>query len=162
MSYRPSLLGAFAALLVVATPLPAATQAAPTGMARDAALEAKNLAIVLEFQEKVFNQHDMRVADRLLTDNYIQHNPRIPNGKAAFISFFSKLGVMQPTRHSDIIRSAVNGDLVFVHIHSSDGTGKGDAAIVNIYRIENGKIAEHWDVVQPVPEGASVNGNTMF
>ena len=151
---------AVATALITATPLFAA---APTGNpTQAAALAAKNLAIVLEFQEKVFNQHDMAVADRLLTDGYIQHNPRIPSGKAAFMSFFGKLGALRPTLHSDVVRSAASGDLVFVHVRSSDGSGKGDAAIVNIYRVENGKIAEHWDVIQPVPDGASANGNTMF
>lgn len=156
MPSRPLSAGLLAAMLLAAAPLPAAPAT------RDTALEAKNLALVLEFQEKVLNRHDMSVAERLLTDDYIQHNPRIPNGKAAFIGFFGKLGVTRPTLRSEVVRSAASGDLVFVHIHSSDGSGKGDAAIVNIYRVEKGRIAEHWDVIQPVPEGASANGNTMF
>ena len=151
---------AVATALIAAAPLPAAAPA--DNPAHTKTIEARNLAIVLEFQEKVFNQHDMAVADRLLTDGYIQHNPRIPSGKAAFIAFFSKLGAMRPTLRSDVVRSAASGDLVFVHIRSSDGSGKGDAAIVNIYRVEHGRIAEHWDVIQPVPDGASANGNTMF
>ena len=53
------------------------------------------------------------------------------------------------------------GDLVWLHVHSTNGAGDRGRAIVDIFRVENGRIAEHWDVVQPVPE-KSANGNTMF
>ena len=121
----------------------------------------QNRALVLYFSEQVFNKHDMAVAERFLSDGYIQHNPNLPTGKAAFIKFFTEMATARPNLHSEIIRSAVDGNLVYTHVRTSDGTPGGTVAIVNIFRVENDKIVEHWDVVQAVPPTAA-NTNTMF
>lgn len=153
---------ALAALCVLQPAASAAAEpAAAAASHRDLAQEARNLALVLEFSEAVFNRHDLSVAERLLAEDYIQHNPRMASGRAAFVAYFTGMMASRPTVRSQTVRTATSGDLVFVHAHSSDGSGKGDLAIVNIYRVANGKIAEHWDVVQPVPENAA-NTNTMF
>ena len=128
---------------------------------RDLAQEDKNLALVLTFSEAVFNQGDFSVAEKLLAPDYIQHNPRFATGRDAFIAAFKGVRAAHPGLHSDIVRSGTSGDLVFTHVRVSDGSGKGDMAIVNIFRVSGGKIVEHWDVVQPVPETAA-NTNTMF
>ena len=128
---------------------------------RSLAQEEKNRALVLYFSEQVFNQHNFDVAEKLLAENYIQHNPRIPDGRAGFIAAFKRISAANPAQHSEVIRTATDGDLVFVHVHSTDGTPKNDLAIVNIFRVENGKIAEHWDVIQPVVADTA-NGHTMF
>lgn len=126
-----------------------------------ASVEHQNLALVLKFSEAAFNQHDVDVAGAMLTEDYIQHNPRVPNGRAAFVQFIKASAAARPNFKSTILRAAAGGDLVWTHVKVSDGSGKGDIALVNIFRIADGKIAEHWDVVQPVPE-TSANGNTMF
>lgn len=133
----------------------------PAPQHEDSALEQRNLALVLKFSEAAFNQHDVAVAAPMLTEDYIQHNPRVPNGRAGFIQFLKASAAARPDFKSVILRSAASGDLVWTHVRVSDGSGKGDIVLVNIFRLAGGKIAEHWDVLQPVPE-TSVNGNTMF
>lgn len=161
-AFTPRVAFALAALCILQPATSAGAKPAVAAAAhRDMAQEARNLALVLEFSDAVFDRHDLSVAQRMLAEDYIQHNPRIASGRAAFVAYFTGMMAARPTVRSQTVRTATSGDLVFVHAHSSDGTGKGDLAIVNIYRVANGKIAEHWDVVQPVPENAA-NTNTMF
>jgi predicted SnoaL-like aldol condensation-catalyzing enzyme len=134
---------------------------APAAHKRDLAQEEENRALVLRFSDIVFNQHDLARAKPMMTENYIQHHPRVATGREAFLAFFAKVIAEHPQAHSEVVRSATDGDLVFVHVRSTGGPSNNGVALVNIFRVENGKIAEHWDVVQPVPD-TSANDNTMF
>ena len=125
------------------------------------AQEATNRALVVHFYDTVFNQHDLSIASTVLAPNYIQHNPHVPSGSAPFISFFTERFKANPEARSTIVRSAADGDLVFLHVHSTSNPQDRGSAIVDIFRVDHGKIAEHWDVIQPVPEHAA-NDNTMF
>ncbi|TDN62785.1 nuclear transport factor 2 family protein [Paraburkholderia sp. BL10I2N1] len=116
---------------------------------------------MLTFQEQFFNQHDLSAADRYVAENYVQHNPTVADGRKAFSETFAKVFDRNPQAHSQIIRSAVDCDLVYVHLHSTANPADRGRAIVNIYRVKGGKITEHWDVIQAVPE-QSANTNTMF
>ena len=129
--------------------------------ARDIAQEERNRALVVNFYDAVFNRHDLTTASAVLAPNYIQHNPHVPTGSAPFISFFTEYFKHAPDARSAIVRSATDGDLVFLHVHSTSNPQDRGNAIVDIFRVEHGKIAEHWDVIQPVPE-QSANDNTMF
>ncbi|MGF6991846.1 nuclear transport factor 2 family protein [Paraburkholderia sp. GAS32] len=129
--------------------------------ARDIAQEERNRALVVNFYDAVFNRHDLRTASTVLAPNYIQHNPHVPTGSASFISFFTEYFKHAPDARSAIVRSATDGDLVFLHVHSTSNPQDRGNAIVDIFRVEHGKVAEHWDVIQPVPE-QSANDNTMF
>ena len=108
-----------------------------------------------------FNQKQVAAAfDRYVGATYTQHNPIAPDGRAAAISMLSGFVERNSIRY-DIIRVIAEGDLVAVHSHvmfAAEGRGN---AVVDIFRFEHGKIVEHWDVVQPVPEKAA-NSNTMF
>jgi len=128
---------------------------------RNLAQEESNRALVVRFYDTVFNQHDLSIASTVLAPNYIQHNPHVPSGAAPFISFFTERFKANPESHSTIVRSAADGDLVFLHVHSTSNPQDRGNAIVDIFRVDHGKIAEHWDVIQPVPEHAA-NDNTMF
>jgi predicted SnoaL-like aldol condensation-catalyzing enzyme len=142
---------------LLAVPLaPAAAQAT-----RDAAREERNRQLVIEFYEAIFVRHDLSVAERMLAEDYIQHNPRVATGRAAFIAAFTRIFADNPAARSRIVRSATDGDLVFLHVHAKSNPDDRGRAIVDIFRVANGRIAEHWDVIQPVPETAA-NGNTMF
>jgi len=66
-----------------------------------------------------------------------------------------------PTARSEIKRAVAEGDLVFLHVHAKSSETDRGMAVVDIFRVENGKVVEHWDVVQPIPEKAN-NSNTMF
>lgn len=94
-------------------------------------------------------------------EKYIQHNPFAGDGKKPFIDFFKKYYAKKPKAFVEIKRMIAEGDLVVVHTHSKQNKKDRGAAVVDIFRLEQGKIVEHWDVVQPVPEKAA-NTNTMF
>jgi predicted SnoaL-like aldol condensation-catalyzing enzyme len=129
--------------------------------ARDLAKEERNRAFVIDFYERVFNRHELKVAEDLVVEKYVQHNPNFPTGRAAFIEILAKRFQQNPQAHARIVRSAVDGDLVYLHTHSRLNPDDRGRAIVNIFRVADGKVVEHWDISQPVPEKAA-NDNTMF
>lgn len=162
MIFSKMAMGVAALGLGMAAPAVAKVKAVPSAArAATATQEQKNLALVLKFSEAAFNQHDADVAGPMLAENYIQHNPRVPDGRAGFLQFMKATASARPNFKSTILRSTASGDLVWTHVKIGDGSGKSDIVLVNIFRVADGKIAEHWDVVQPVPE-TSANGNTMF
>jgi len=85
----------------------------------------------------------------------------VPNGSAAFYGYFEGYFREHPKSHVEIKRVIGDGDLVVLHLHSLRDDQDRGRAIVDIFRLENGKIVEHWDVIQNVPE-KSANDNTMF
>ncbi|GAB18855.1 hypothetical protein GOEFS_067_00120 [Gordonia effusa NBRC 100432] len=120
-----------------------------------------NRTLIVNFYNRFFNEHQVDEAATVVADNYRQHNPNVPDGKAPFVSYFKKSFADNPAQRSKIVRSATDGDLVYLHVHATEGPNDRGSAIVDIFRISNGKIVEHWDVIQPVPE-KSANNNTMF
>lgn len=149
-------LQAFAVALFLLAP-----SLAPAQPARDLVQEEKNRALVLEFYEAVFVRHDLTAADRVLAETYIQHNPRVPDGRAAFVAVFTRMFAANPAARARVVRSATDGDLVYLHVHTKSSPEDRGRAIVDIFRVAGGRIVEHWDVIQEVPEAAA-NGNTMF
>lgn len=121
----------------------------------------RNRLLVVDFYDRFFNKHDLSAAEEYIGDVYIQHNPLFPDGPKAFKDAFKGAFQKFPNRQNKIIRSAANGDLVFLHVHRTMNPGERGDAIVDIYRVENGKIVEHWDVIQPVP-AESKHNNGMF
>lgn len=128
---------------------------------RDIAKEEANRKLVLEFYDGVFNKHEVEKYSEVLAENYIQHNPGVPDGKEPFVKFFTQRFKDNPKATARIVRSATDGDLVFLHLQSKMNEEDRGRAIVDIFRVDNGKIVEHWDVIQAVPE-TSKNNNTMF
>jgi predicted SnoaL-like aldol condensation-catalyzing enzyme len=116
---------------------------------------------VLAFYEKGLNQKDADAALAYVGDRYTQHNPNGQDGPEGFRKFIAFLREKFPNSHSEIVRSFVDGDYVILHVHAVREPGTRGNAIVDIFKLENGKIVEHWDVVQPIPE-TSANKNTMF
>ena len=119
-----------------------------------------NKELVVSFYTTVFIQKKVAegFADYVGT-TYIQHNPRVPDGPEAAVKLLSQ--AITPDSLSEIRRVVAEGDLVVLHIHSRANPTDRGRAIVDIFRVENGKIVEHWDVIQDVPEKAA-NENTMF
>jgi predicted SnoaL-like aldol condensation-catalyzing enzyme len=132
--------------------------AVPAAYAAD--LEA-NKKTVIAFYEKAINQKDFDAASKHLGSRYIQHNPVAPDGPEGLKGFIGFLKSKFPDSKSEIKRVFAEGDYVILHVHAVREPGTRGRAIVDIFRLENGKIVEHWDVVQPVPEKAA-NDNTMF
>ncbi|MGE0662520.1 MAG: nuclear transport factor 2 family protein [Hyphomonadaceae bacterium] len=128
---------------------------------RNIAQEERNLAIVLEFYDRVFNRQDINAVKEYLVENYIQHNPTLSDGRAPLINALPKYYLDNPDLKFRFVRSAAQGDLVFLHSHRTTGADDLGRAYVDIFRLEHGKIAEHWDVWMAVPD-KSANTNTMF
>lgn len=128
---------------------------------RDFAREEANRKLVIEFYDTVFNKHEVGKGAAVIVDSYKQHNPMVPDGKKPFVDYFTGHFKENPQSKARIVRSAADGDLVYLHIHSTEKDGDRGRAIVDIFRVTDGKITEHWDVIQPVPETAA-NNNTMF
>jgi predicted SnoaL-like aldol condensation-catalyzing enzyme len=120
-----------------------------------------NKKIVIDFYDKALNQKDFEAAAKSFGPKYIQHNPNVPDGIEAFKGLVTMLKEKFPKSRSEIKRVVADGDLVVLHVHSVREPGQRGRAIVDIFRLENGKIVEHWDVVQDIPEKAA-NDNTMF
>jgi len=120
-----------------------------------------NKKIVIDFYEKGLNQKDFEAAAKHFGPRYIQHNPTAADGPEGFQRLVTFLKEKFPNSKSEIKRAVAEGDYVVLHVHSVREPGQRGRAIVDIFRLENGKIVEHWDVIQDVPETAA-NSNTMF
>jgi len=129
--------------------------------ARDFVTEEANRALVIEFYDQFFNRHETEEAASLLAEDYRQHNPSVPDGRAPVVGYFTQYFKENPQSRARIVRSATDGDLVYLHIHSTNGPEDRGVAVVDIFRVKGGLIVEHWDVIQPVP-AESANSNTMF
>ncbi|WP_175777409.1 nuclear transport factor 2 family protein [Burkholderia anthina] len=142
--------------------LAASTAALAAGPAtRDVATEEANRQLVLKFYDRFFNKHEAVEAAGVVADDYKQHNPHVPDGKKPFVSYFVGAFQKNPESRARIVRSAADGDLVYLHVHATEHPGDRGEAVVDIFRVKDGQIVEHWDVIQPVPE-KSANANTMF
>jgi predicted SnoaL-like aldol condensation-catalyzing enzyme len=145
---------------MLAVPALVLTLAGPAHAAETAQEEA-NKKIVLDFYEKALNQKDFAAAAQHLGPRYVQHNPNAADGPEGFHKFVDFLRAKYPQSHSDIKRAFADGDYVILHVHAVREPGQRGSAIVDIFRLENQKVVEHWDVIQPIPETAA-NNNTMF
>jgi predicted SnoaL-like aldol condensation-catalyzing enzyme len=137
------------------------TLTASPAFAGDTVKEEANKKAVLEFYEAGLNQKNFDAASKFLGPLYIQHNPTAPDGIEGFKAFLGFLREKFPDSHSEIKRAFAEGDFVILHVHSVREKGTRGRAIVDIFRLENGKIVEHWDVVQDIPEKPA-NSNGMF
>ncbi|WP_315139801.1 nuclear transport factor 2 family protein [Achromobacter marplatensis] len=143
-----------AGALLLAAVLSSVAQASPEQ-------EAANKAAVLAFYEKGLNQKDADAALKYVGDRYVQHNPNAADGPEGFRQFVAFLRDKFPKSHSEIKRVFTDGDYVILHVHAVREPGTRGNAIIDIFRLEQGKIVEHWDAVQPIPE-QSANTNGMF
>ena len=120
-----------------------------------------NRAAFERFVEIFYTQKRVREAfDFLVAEDYRQHNPTIPDGPEAAVRMLTPKFDGSPGSRFEVQRILVDGDLALVHVRAS-GPGRPDAAVADIYRFENGRIVEHWDVLQPVPEDP-VHDHPMF
>ena len=123
--------------------------------------EESNKETVVAFYDAAINDKDFAAASAYLGDKYIQHNPLAadgPEGLQAFLEFASEnLSGFKV----EFKRVLADGDFVIVHAHATNGPNDRGSAVMDIFRLEDGKVVEHWDVMQPISETAQ-NDNTMF
>lgn len=122
--------------------------------------EEANKKLVVTFYQKLFGDKDLSVIDRYIADDYIQHNPTMTDGKKGLKDAVTKWFEGAPKEKVDIPHVAADGDLVFLHVRGKNQQGELQA-IVDIFRVKNNKIVEHWDVIQDAPK-QSANDHPMF
>jgi len=131
-----------------------------------AATPEQNATNARAFLETAFNEGKVQEAfATYIGANYKQHNPHVPDGKEASVKGLSTMMAnIKGKMHMDIRRTIAQDDMVAVHSHSTNGQpGDRGSAVIDLFRFDpNGKIVEHWDVIQPVPAGPAANSNTMF
>jgi predicted SnoaL-like aldol condensation-catalyzing enzyme len=116
----------------------------------------------MDLLDMVFNQKKVKAGfDKYVGDKYIQHNPIAPDGKESAIEILGKALQALPGWTYEFKHAYVDGNIAVIHSHVRMKADDRGMAVVDIFRFEKGKIVEHWDVVQPIPE-KSANNNTMF
>lgn len=118
----------------------------------------KNVATFYDF---LINKKDFQAASRFIGTEYKQHNPLVADNPEGLEEFVNFLRTEFPEAKSEIKRVFADGDYVILHVHSLRKLNTRGRAIVEIFRLEDGKIVEHWDVLQEIPP-ESANPNGMF
>ena len=121
----------------------------------------KNKENAIEFYKMAYEGNPQKAVENYVGAEYIQHNPLVGNGKQAFIDYFNKMATEYPDKSIKFLRVIFEGDLVALHTHQI-WPGNDQYVTMDFFRFDSeGKIVEHWDSIQQVPE-ASLNDNTMF
>ena len=137
-----------------------AVPAAPASAA-SARTTAANEALVVYVYDQLFNHFNTSVIDQYVSANYIQHNPTVANGPEALRQLVESLHASNPNSRNVIKHVVAEGDLVLLQSDAGASANFAGLAIVDVFRVEDGKIVEHWDTLEAVP-AATASGHDMF
>jgi len=154
MNIRATFMSSLAASLLCLASLPGCS---PT----DKGQAERNKETVIAFYNAAINDKDFEAASQYLGDTYIQHNPLAADGPEGLKAFLDFAKANLAGFKVEFKRVLADGDFVVVHAHATAGPEDRGSAVMDIFRLENGKVVEHWDVIQAIPEKA-MNTNGMF
>ena len=121
----------------------------------------QNKKNAIAFYRTAYSGDPRKAVELYVGDQYIQHNPGVADGTRGFIDYFERMQAEYPDKTIEFVRSVAEGDLVALHTHQT-WPGNEEYITMDIFRFDaNGKIVEHWDAVQKIPEDAA-NANGMF
>lgn len=119
-----------------------------------------NKRIVADYYARVWNAKNADALPDYIAADYIQHNPQVPNGRAPLQHFLGGFFQQMPQSSFNVARLVADGDLVVAHCLFKANEADRGMAVVDVYRVSEGLLVEHWDVKEAVPE-SSANGNPM-
>ena len=115
----------------------------------------------IEFYKMAYEGNPRKAVELFVGSEYIQHNPLVGDGIEPFIAYFEKMAKEYPNKNIEFVRAVAEGDMVALHTHQK-WPGDEEYVTMDFFRFdENGKMVEHWDSMQQIPE-VSMNGNTMY
>jgi len=121
----------------------------------------KNKENAIAFYKMAYEGNPEKAMELYAGSEYIQHNPIVGNGKQPFIDYFNRMKKEYPVKSIEFVRAVSEGDLVALHTHQT-WPGNDEYVTMDFFRFdENGKIVEHWDAIQQIPETSVIN-NTMY
>ncbi len=121
----------------------------------------QNKANAIAFYEMAYNGNPQKAVELYVGEMYIQHNPLVGDGTQPFIDYFNKMAREYPGKSIEFVRAVAEDDLVALHTHQI-WPGDDQYVTMDFFRLDNnGKIVEHWDAMQQIPD-TSANNNTMY
>lgn len=122
---------------------------------------SSNKENAIAFYRMAYEGNPRQAVELYVGEDYIQHNPLVGNGKEPFIAYFERMGKEYPDKSIAFVRAIAEGELVALHTHQQWPGGE-EYVTMDFFRVDdNGKIVEHWDAMQEIPE-TTLNGNTMY
>lgn len=112
-------------------------------------MEQKNKEVIKKFYQEFFNDHIVESADKYVREDYVQHNPGVEQGREGLKTAFAQKFIEHPEFALDIKILIAEDNMVAVYLKNVDPQGNTRCRVVDIYRLEDGMLAEHWDVLQP-------------
>lgn len=122
---------------------------------------AQNKQNAIAYYRMAYEGQPRKAVELYVGAEYIQHNPLVGDGPEPFIAYFERMAREYPEKSIDFVRAIAEGDLVALHTHQV-WPGNDEYVTMDFFRFDdNGKIVEHWDAIQQIPE-STLNGNTMY